>query len=81
MNVVNDAILRLIGRQQTSGEIDYVNNEGELHTGANAPAILVRAEGDLANLPNTYAPGSLAFTAGFKQMWQRNAEGKWISLT
>lgn len=81
MNVVSDAVLKLIGRQQISSEVDYVDSAGELHTGANAPSILVRDENDLKGLPTTYVPGAMAFTAGFKQMWQLNAAGEWISLT
>ncbi len=80
MDIVKDHILGLIGRQQTSSELDYVQ-DGVLHRGANAPSVMITAESDLALLPeNTYVPGTIAYTAGFKAMWQLAADGTWVSL-
>ena len=44
-----------------------------------APTVLVEAETDLAQLP-AYPAGTIAYTAGFKGMWQRNTSGNWISV-
>lgn len=44
-----------------------------------APAVLVSAQSDLANLP-AYPAGTIAYTAGFKAMWQLDAAGSWISV-
>lgn len=44
-----------------------------------APSVLVRSENDLAQLPE-YPAGSIAYTAGFKEMWQKDASGSWVSL-
>lgn len=61
------------------GQIDYVQ-DGVLHTGANAPSVMVTDEADLAALPPVYPPGTIAHTAGFKAMWQLSADGEWIAL-
>lgn len=44
-----------------------------------APSVLVSAQSDLANLP-AYPAGTIAYTAGFKAMWQLDAAGSWISV-
>ena len=61
------------------GQLDYVK-DGELHRGGPAPSIMVTAQADLANLPDDYPPGTMAYTAGFKAMWQLAADGTWVSL-
>lgn len=40
MITVPEHPLHFVGRQQTSGEVDYVQ-DGRLHQGANAPSVLV----------------------------------------
>lgn len=50
--------------------------DGELIREIPCRAVMVTAESDLANLPD-YQPGTLAFTAGFATMWQKDAEGTW----
>lgn len=69
----------IIGRQQTSGEVDYVQ-DGVLHKGANGAAILIESENDLEDLAAEYAPGSVAYTTGFKKMWQLSSDGEWVSV-
>ena len=71
--------INIIGRQQTSGEVDFVK-DGALNRGANAPSVMVTSEADLAELTEIYTPGTVAYTAGFKAMWQLNAAGSWISM-
>lgn len=44
-----------------------------------APTVLVESQSNLANLP-PYPAGTIAYTAGFKAMWQLNASGSWISM-
>lgn len=44
-----------------------------------AVSVLVSAQTDLANLP-AYPAGTIAYTAGFKAMWQLDASGSWISV-
>lgn len=74
MNIVKENILSKIG------QTDYVKN-GELHTGGTAPSIMVSAETDLDNLPDIYPPGTVAYTAGFQDMWQLDTDGNWVSMT
>lgn len=73
MEVVNESKLNKIG------QLDYVH-DGTLHRGANAPSVLVTAQADLSDLPDVYPPGTIAYTAGFKAMWQLSADGTWVSM-
>lgn len=74
MNVIFENILSKIG------QTDYVQN-GELHRGGTAPSVMISDQTDLENLPNCYPPGTIAYTAGFKAMWQLDATGSWVSMT
>lgn len=63
------------------GYIDYADSEGNLQRNAQVSSIMVTSENDLENLPNDYLPGSIAYTPGFKLMWQLAADGTtWVSL-
>lgn len=73
MEVINESILSKIG------QLDYVKDD-ILHRGANAPSVMVNSQDDLNQLPSVYPPGTLAYTAGFKAMWQLAADGSWVSL-
>lgn len=73
MDVVIETVLSKIG------QTDYVQ-DGELHRGGTAPSVMVTAQTDLENLPDDYPPGTIAYTAGFKAMWQLSAAGEWVSL-
>lgn len=42
--------------------------------------ILVSAESDLSELPDTIPVGSIAFTAGFVYMWQKGLDGTWTAI-
>lgn len=44
-----------------------------------APSVLVSTQDDLAELP-AYPAGTIAYTAGFKAMWQLSAAGDWVSV-
>lgn len=61
------------------GQADYVQN-GMLHMGANAPTVMISAQSDLAELTDQYPPGTIAYTAGFKAMWQLGANGAWVAM-
>ena len=60
--------------------IDYVNSDGELVLNAQPKTVMVTAETDLANLPDIYEPGSIAFTADETGKWRLDASGEWQSL-
>ena len=67
-------------RVMSNGEGDYVK-DGELFYGVVQRAVMVEAETDLANLPDgLYPPGSMAYTAGFKAMWQKASDGMWVDM-
>lgn len=51
-----------------------------LYRGMPAANVMVTAESDLANLPDDYPAGTIAFTAGYKDIWQLDASGSWISV-
>lgn len=59
------------------GEMAYVDADGALVTGKEAMAVMVTDEDDLTALAGEVNPGSIAFTAGFKQAWQLKADGTW----
>lgn len=52
----------------------------------NVAAVLITGESDLEEMTNMppgtmpYAPGTIAFTAGFKRIWQLSIEGAWVDL-
>lgn len=60
--------------------MDYVKG-GVIYGGAYTSMVMVESADDLENLPDTYAPGSIAFTAGYQDMWQLAADGTWVSVT
>lgn len=61
------------------GQTDYVK-DGIWHKGGNTPSVMVNNESELSILPKDYPPGTLAYTAGFKALWQLDSAGKWISI-
>lgn len=61
------------------GQTDYIDNNG-LHSVGTASAVMISNESELAELLKHYPPGTLAYTAGFKAMWQLNAAGAWVSM-
>ena len=65
-------------RTTTLGQLDYVQN-GVLYVNAAARSVLVTSAEDLPLLPDVI-PGTIAYTAGFKLMWQLNAAGEWIQI-
>lgn len=46
----------------------------------NIAEALVDAESDLADLPEEYAPGSVAYTADLTSMWQKGPDGNWHKI-
>ena len=66
-------------RSQAPVSINDVVRNGEIHAGVSAPSIMVESQSDLANLP-TYPAGTMAYTAGYKALWQLDASGNWVSM-
>lgn len=63
----------------TIGDMGYTK-DGELHKHSSASSIMITGSSELSTLTGC-EPGSVAFTAGFENMWQLNASGQWISIT
>lgn len=65
-------------RSTIIGDIDYVQDD-KVIVGEKPSSIMVSDENDLDELEG-YVPGSVAFTAGFAEMWQLDADGNWVAL-
>lgn len=61
------------------GQTDYTDNDG-LHSVGTASAVMISDKSELAELLKHYPPGTVAYTAGFKAMWQLSAAGTWVSM-
>ena len=60
---------------------DFVK-DGKVLQHQQVTVVMVRGQDDLAALgAYGYTPGSIAYTAGFKQMWQLGADGTWAEMT
>ena len=62
----------------TAGASDYVK-DGEQHINVSGLAVMVESESDLDNLVG-YPPTTIAYTAGFGNMWQLDADGTWQNI-
>ena len=62
----------------TRGNLDYVKN-GEIIQNVEMPIVMVASGSVLSSLTD-YEAGTIAFTPGFANMWQKNASGEWVSF-
>lgn len=62
----------------TGGMVD-VFKDGMLTKDTPTSSILVSSQSDLANLEGITA-GSIAFTAGFTNIWQLSPTGTWVEV-
>ena len=63
----------------TKNNLTYVK-DGMIYSNISAPSILVESSSDLTLLTN-YPPGSIAYTVGFANMWQKGTDGNWEEIT
>lgn len=68
-NVVVDAV---------DGVTDYVK-DGKLYKDSIVGSVMVESENDLDNLTQ-YEAGSIAYTAGYGSVWQKDAAGEWQTI-
>ena len=61
-----------------NGVTDYVKG-GELFKDSVVGSVMVESESDLENLTQ-YEAGSIAYTAGYGNVWQKDADGEWQSI-
>ena len=60
------------------GNIDYVKNL-EIKTTPNRSVMIEDEDTDFALL-GSYPPGTVAFTAGWKKVWQKATSGEWVEV-
>ena len=60
-------------------DVDYVDSDGDIHIHTKVAEIVVTSAYDLASLSG-YGVGSIAYTAGFANMWQLSASGDWVAI-
>lgn len=56
----------------------YINTDGQKITPVPYESIMVSSQSDLSSL--ICEPGTVAYTAGFGNMWQLDAEGTWQTI-
>lgn len=60
-------------------DTDYVDESGNFVKNDDTKMVMVRSKVDL-DLLEGYRPGTIAHTAGFKNMWQLDAGGVWQTI-
>ena len=63
----------------TKGTTTYVDVNGNIVANAVSEPVMVRDSSDLSKFSHL-DPGAMAYTAGFKKMWQKAADGSWIAI-
>ena len=70
---------QIVDLVNTEGNTDYIKG-GKVYKNAPTKVVLISAESDLAVIKNNYEPGTIAYTAGFKKMWQLDESGTWVEV-
>lgn len=68
------------GAQPVASKYDYIDKDSKLKMAENLKSVMVNAETDLAEIKEMYKPGTIAYTAGFQQVWQLDASGEWVAV-
>lgn len=63
---------------QATENVDIIS-DGVLYTDNPVRQVLVASEDDLDQL-DEYAPGTIAFTGGYTNIWQKTVGGGWIAI-
>ena len=67
-----------IDQVQSVGNLDYVAN-GKVIVNSGGKSVMIETENDLVLL-GSYEAGTIAYTAGFVKVWQKNSSGQWIQM-
>lgn len=59
-------------------DASYVDN-GEVVRHVNPSTVMIGSESDLTVLTDL-VPTSVAYTAGFKSIWQKDVDGTWVEV-
>ena len=57
----------------------YIDSDGDLHIHTAITGIMVTSADDLEELTD-FNPASIAYTAGFTNVWQLGADGEWVAI-
>ena len=63
----------------TKSTTTYVSDDGEIVVNSSSEPVMIRTAADL-DLLTAYEPGTFAYTAGFKKIWQKAADGTWANI-
>ena len=74
----NSTLPQVFDAVQDLGNIDYVKN-GVIYKNAPCVAVLIASSADLELLED-YEAGTVAFTAGFENMWQKDIDGTFVQM-
>ena len=62
-------------------EMDYIDKDGNLVKNGVAKMVMIRSKSDLELLDDgNYHPGTFAYTAGFKNLYQLDANYEWQTI-
>lgn len=61
-----------------AGNTDYIK-DGVVYKNAPMKTVMVEEYSDTSSLTG-YEPGTIAYTAGFTNMWQLSANGTWVAF-
>lgn len=59
--------------------IDYIKN-GKIHADVTSNMVMVASKSEAESMLADYPPGTIAFTAGYTNMWQKKADGTWADF-
>lgn len=63
---------------QDEGSTDFVK-DGRIYKDYPAKTVMIASESDLSYLAN-YSPGTIAYTAGYENIWQKSVTDEWVSI-
>ncbi|GEM_PF-4190861 len=69
---------KVIDVVQVEDAMSYIKG-GEITTDSQMPSIMVESGSDLDLLAN-YPPGTIAFTAGYANIWQKTSANEWVTV-
>ena len=61
------------------GNIDYVKN-GRIIADVPSNQVMVTNKFEAESMLVDYPPGTIAFTAGYADIWQKKADGSWADF-
>ena len=75
---MKDEKMHYIDAVSDVGCTDYIK-DGKLHKNAPVRSVLIGSQSDL-DLLASYEPGTIAYTVGYAQIWQKSTTDTWESV-